>query len=335
MPMSSPQIPELKSRSGDLVERTDIRKFAAGFSGRTSEPGQSEYERDRRIWNAAIDKRPGLIAFCANAADVVHAVNFARERDILLAVRSGGHNVAGRAVCDDGMVIDLSLMKAIAVDPRHRTVCVEAGATLGDVDESTHRQGLAVPTGVVSKTGIAGLTLGGGVGWLVRKYGLTCDNVLSFDVVTAQGETISAGEDTHPDLFWALRGGGGNFGVVTSFLYRAHAVSTVLGGLIAYPREQAPHVFRQYRAFMEAAPDELTAYAALLHTPDGVPVVALAVCYCGDVAEGERVLKPLRTLAQPLMDAIQPMPFPRCKSWLTRLSPMAPAITGSRPSSKS
>jgi FAD/FMN-containing dehydrogenase len=193
-----------------------------------------------------------LIARCLGAADIVHAVSFARANDLLVAVRSGGHNVAGRALCDDGIVIDLSVMKSIFVDPLLRTVRVQAGATLGDVDRETYMHGLAVPTGVVSQTGIAGLTLGGGVGWLVRKYGLTCDNVLSCEVVTAEGDLVTANNEINADLFWGLRGGGGNFGIVTSFLYRAHPVSSVLGGLIAYSRDQAAAVIRHYRS---AKPD--------------------------------------------------------------------------------
>ena len=193
---------------------------------------------------------------------------------------------------------------------------MQGGATLGDVDRETHLHGLAVPAGVVSRTGIAGLTLGGGVGWLVRKYGLTCDNVLSFEVVTADGDVVTASAEQHPDLFWALRGGGGNFGVVTSFLFRAHPVATVLGGLIVHARDQAGAVIRHYRDFMASAPDELTAYAGLLSTPDGAPAVAVIACYCGDPAEGERVLQPLRAFGTPLADTIQPMPFPAMQTLL-------------------
>jgi FAD/FMN-containing dehydrogenase len=249
-------------------------------------------------------------------ADVVDAVDFARENELLVAVRGGGHNVGGRALCDDGMVIDLSRMKGIHVDAKNHTARVQAGATLGDVDRETHLYGLAVPTGVVSATGIAGLTLGGGVGWLVRKYGLTCDNVLSFDIVTAVGKLLTANAEDNGDLFWALRGGGGNFGVVTSFEYCLHPVSTVLGGMIVYPRDQAMEVLRFYRTFTQSAPEELTAYAGLLHTPDGTPAVAVIACYCGDLVRGEYALKPLREFGSPLLDAIQPMPFPRMQSLL-------------------
>jgi FAD/FMN-containing dehydrogenase len=208
------------------------------------------------------------------------------------------------------MVIDLSLMKGVFLDPVQRTVRVQGGATLGDVDRETHLHGLAVPMGVVSRTGIGGLTLGGGGGWLVRKHGLTCDNLLSCEVVTAAGEVITASEEHNADLFWGLRGGGGNFGIVTSFLFRAHPVSTVLGGFIFYARDQAHGVLRHYRSYMAGAPEELTAFAALLSMPDGTPVTAMVACYCGDAAEGERVLKPLRTFGSPLLDAIQSMPLP-------------------------
>jgi hypothetical protein len=300
----------LKRRNGTLVDKTLIDAFRQDFLGSILLPDDAGYELARRIWNASIDKHPGLIARCLGMADVVRAVKFARANDLLVAVRSGGHNVGGRAVCDDGIVIDLSAMKGIFVDPRLRTVRVQSGATLGEVDRETHLHGLAVPAGVVSKTGIAGLTLGGGVGWLVRKYGLTCDNVLSCEVVTAEGDIVTADAETNADLFWGLRGGGGNFGIVTSFLYRAHPVSTVLGGLVLHPRDQAGAVLHYYRAFMASAPEELTAYAGLLSTPDGMPAVGVLVCYCGDLAEGERILKPLRSFGSPIVDAVQPLPFP-------------------------
>ena len=298
------------------VSHDRIERFRAVFGGEVIQPGDAGYETARKIWNASIDKHPGIIARCSGVADVVAAVNFARENELLVAVRGGGHNVAGRALCDDGIVIDLSGMKGIRVDARNRTARVQGGATLGDVDRETHVFGLAVPAGVVSKTGIAGLTLGGGVGWLVRKYGLTCDNVLSFDIVTADGNVQVASASENEDLFWALRGGGGNFGVVTWFEFRAHPVSTVLGGLIIYPRDRAVEVLRFFRDFTQSAPEELTAYAALIHTPDGIPAIAVIACYCGNVTEGEEVLKPLRGFSSPLVDMIQPMPFPQMQTLL-------------------
>jgi hypothetical protein len=301
---------DLKSRGGARIEAAAIDEFAANVAGRVIRPSDPGYDIARRIWNAAIDRRPGLIVRCAGAADVIAAVKFARANDLLVAVRGGGHNVAGRALCDDGLVIDLSEMRGVLVDPASGTVRVQGGATLGDLDRETHLYGLAVPMGVVSKTGVAGLTLGGGVGWLVRKYGLSCDNVLAFEVVTAEGELVTASADSHPDLYWALRGGGGNFGVVTSFTFRAHPVATVLGGLLVHPRERAAEFLRFHRGFMATAPEELTAYCGLVTTPDGMPALLAVACWCGDPAEGERVLAPYRAYGPPLVDAIQPMPFP-------------------------
>jgi FAD/FMN-containing dehydrogenase len=256
-----------KPRIVAAIDTALIDTLRSNFAGEVIAPGDADYNSARQIWNASIDKYPGLIARCSGAADIVSAVRFARDNDLPVSVRGGGHNVAGRALCNDGVVIDLSAMKAVIVDPQSNTVCVQGGATLADVDRETHAYGLAVPTGTVSRTGIAGLTLGGGFGWLVRKYGLTCDNLLSCEVVTAEGKLVTASETTNPDLFWGLRGGGGNFGIVASFLFKAHPVSTVLSGLILYPRDQAGAVLRHYRAFMTTAPEELTAYAGLICTP--------------------------------------------------------------------
>jgi FAD/FMN-containing dehydrogenase len=302
--------PTLRDRKGSPIAREAVDSLAAAIAGQVIRPGDGDYEEARRIWNANVRKHPGLIVRCAGTADVVQAVKFARANNVLVAIRGGGHNVAGRALCDDGIVIDLSRMKAVYVDPAKATARVQGGATLGDVDRETHAFGRAVPVGVVSRTGIAGLALGGGVGWLVRKYGLTCDNLLSCEVVTAEGEIVTASADENADLFWALRGGGGNFGIVTSFLFRTHPVSTVLGGLIVYPRDRAGDVIRHYRDFMASAPEELTAYVGLITGPDGQPVVGVIVCWCGALAAGERVLKPLRQFGSPVMDAVQPMPFP-------------------------
>jgi hypothetical protein len=311
----------LKSRDGAAVDKVTIEAFRRGFCGQVLLPEDTGYDSARRIWNASIDKHPGLIARCSEAADVVRAVKFSRANNLLVAVKSGGHNVAGRALCDDGIVIDLSATNRVSVDAELRAVRVQAGALLGDVDRETNPHGLVVPTGVVSKTGIAGLTLGGGTGWLARKYGLTCDNVVSCEVVTAEGDLVTANNEINADLFWGLRGGGGNFGIVTSFLYRAHPVSTVLGGVIAYTRDQAAALLRYYRDFMPAAPDELTAYAGLISMPDGTPAVGVMACYCGDLTEGERVLKPLRAFGSPVFDAIQPMPFPTMQKLVDEMSP--------------
>jgi hypothetical protein len=304
------ELPMLKGRDGALINKTRVKAFRADFRGQVILPGDADYDPARRIWNASIDRHPGLIARCADMADIIRAVKFARLNNLLVAVRGGGHNVAGRALCDEGIVIDLSMMKDVAVDPKERAVRVAPGATLGDLDRETHRHGLAVPTGVVSRTGIGGLTLGGGIGWLSRKYGLTCDNLLSCEVVTARGELLTADSKTNADLFWGLRGGGGNFGIVASFEFRAHPVSTVLGGIILYPRDQAGILLRHYRAVMASAPDELAVNAAFLSTPEGEPAIGIIACYCGNVSDGERILAPLRAFGPPILDTIQPIPFP-------------------------
>jgi FAD/FMN-containing dehydrogenase len=306
----------LKNRSGTAVSDEIIDAFSGAVAGKVIGSADPEYDNARRIWNASIDKHPGLIVRCAGAADVVQTVKFGRANDLLVSIRGGGHNVAGRALSDDGLVIDLSSMRAVFVDPAKGTARVQGGATLGDLDRETHAFGLAVPAGVVSRTGIAGLALGGGVGWLVRKYGLTCDNVLSFEIATADGKLLTASSDENTDLFWALRGGGGNFGVVTSFLFRAYPVTNVFGGMIVHARDHARDVIKHYRDFMTSAPEELTAYAALITTPDGHPAVAVVGCFCGDPAEGKLVLRPLREFGSPLVDAVQFMPFPAMQKLL-------------------
>jgi FAD/FMN-containing dehydrogenase len=287
----------------------DLTSFRTGFRGSILESADSGYDAARQIWNASVNKRPRVIAGCSGTADVIAAIEFARTNNLLTAIRGGGHNVGGRALCDDGLVIDLSPMKSVFVDEARRTVRVQGGATLGDIDHETGTFGLAIPCGIVSKTGIGGLTLGGGVGWLIRKYGMTIDNLLSAQVVTAEGKVLTASATKNEDLFWALRGGGGNFGIVTSFEFQAHPVKTVLGGMLLYPRPAAVDVLRHFRDLMATAPDELTAYAALLHGPDGSPLVGIIACYCGDIAQGERVLQPLRKFGTPALDAIQTMPF--------------------------
>ena len=295
----------------------DIKSFRSAFNGQVYEPTDAGYDEARQIWNASVSKHPRVIARCSGVADVISAVNFGRRNNLLTAIRGGGHNVGGRALCDDGLVIDLSRMKSVLVDGATRRVRVQGGATLGDLDRETHVFGLAVPCGIVPKTGIGGLTLGGGVGWLIRKYGMSIDNLLSAQVVTADGTVLTASASENDDLFWALRGGGGNFGVVTSFEFQAHPVTTVLGGLLLYPREMAVDVIRHFRDFMESAPDELTAYAALLHGPDGSPLVGVIACYCGNVTDGERILQPLRKFGSPILDGIQAMPFPVMQSLLS------------------
>ncbi|HEY7303489.1 MAG TPA: FAD-binding oxidoreductase [Bryobacteraceae bacterium] len=294
----------------------DIQSLRPAYHGELFEPGDSGYDEARRIWNASVDKHPGLIARCSGIADVIAAVNFGRANNLLTAIRGGGHNVGGRALCDGGIVIDLSRMRSVYVDDVNQRVRVEGGATLGDLDRETHVFGLAVPCGIVAKTGIAGLTLGGGVGWLLRKYGMSIDNLLSCQLVTADGAVLNTSKSENEDLFWAVRGGGGNFGVVTSFEFRARPVHTVLGGFVVYPRDAAIDVIRNFRDCMESAPDELTAYVALLSGPDGAPIVAVIPCYCGEIPDGERVLRPLRTFGSPVMDTVQPLPLPAMQSLL-------------------
>jgi len=314
-------IASLVNHAGESIADTVIEPFRSAHQGPVIRPADADYDSARRIWNASIDRRPGMIVRCTGLADVIAAVNFAREQRLLVAVRGGGHNVGGRALCDGGLVIDLSRMKGIHVDAAAKRVRVQPGVLLGELDRETHVYGLAVPAGVISKTGIAGLTLGGGVGWLVRKYGLTCDNVVSFEVVTADGQVRRASADENPDLFWALRGGGGNFGIVTSFEFKAYPVKTVLGGMIVHPRQQAKALLTFYRDFTQSAPDELGTYFGLLCMPDGTPVTAVVTCYNGDLAAGEKVLEPLRRFGAPMMDAIAPMPFPQMQSLLDGAAP--------------
>lgn len=294
----------------------DVQSFRAAFHGEVFEPADVGYKEARQIWNASINKHPKLIARCSGVSDVIAGVTFGRANNLLTAIRGGGHNVGGRALCDDGLVIDLSRMKSVFVDATTRKVRIQGGATLGDIDRETHVFGLAVPCGIVPKTGIGGLTLGGGVGWLIRKYGMSIDNLLSAQIVTADGKVLTASASENEDLFWALRGGGGNFGVVTSFEFQAHPVTTVLGGLLLYPRAVAVDVIRHFRDFMASAPDELTTYAALLHGPDGSPLVGIIPCYCGNIGDGERVLQPLRKFGSPVLDGIQAMPLPAMQSLL-------------------
>jgi FAD/FMN-containing dehydrogenase len=287
-----------------VLEKIEQLKRSVG--GQVLLPRDEGYEDARKVWNAMIDKRPALIVRCASTQDVVQAVNFARESGLPLAVRAGGHNIAGNAVCDDGIVIDLSRMKAASVDPVARRVRVEGGALLGDLDAATQAHGLATPLGINSTTGVAGLTLGGGFGWLSRKHGMTIDNLESAEVVTAAGEVVRASAASHPDLFWAIRGGGGNFGVVTRFEFRLHAVGpNVLSGLIVYPLSEGKSVLQQYRAFMAKAPDELNVWAVLRKAPPlpflpqevhGKDIIALAILYAGDPATGEALVAPLHKL---------------------------------------
>jgi FAD/FMN-containing dehydrogenase len=284
----------------------DLRSHLRGALLRAGDTG---FDAARTVWNAMIDKRPAAIIRCAGTADVMQTVAFARDSGLPVAIRGGGHNVAGNAVCDGGIVIDLSLMRAVRVDRLHRSARVEGGCTWRDFDHEAAAFGLATTGGVIPSTGVAGLTLGGGFGWLMGQHGLSCDNLLSVDVVTADGRLVTASRDSHADLFWGLRGGGGNFGVATSFEFRLHPVDRVFGGMIIHPLKDARRVLGFWREFIGSAPDELGTQAAFVTTPDGERVVAIIVCYNGPAAAGERVLAPLRAFGSPLGDTVAEMPY--------------------------
>lgn len=300
-----------------------VQKFSESLRGNVVQPGDLDYDEARTIYNAMIDKRPAIIVRCAGVSDVIHAVNFARENDLLVAVRGGGHNVSGSCMSDGGVVIDLARMKGVRVDPKRRTARVEGGATWGDMDHATHAFGLATPAGIISTTGVAGLTLGGGFGHLSRHYGLSCDNLISADVVTADGRLLTASADENPDLFWALRGGGGNFGGVTSFEFQLHPVDTVYGGPIFYPVEHTDTLLRFFRDFMRQAPNETSAFFSFHQGPPApfvpehlhfVPMVAIVANFSGPLEHGEQALRPLRDVMEPLLDLAGPIPYPALNS---------------------
>lgn len=299
-----------------LVRNPD--QLAEQLRGDLVQPGDSEYEEARRVYNGMIDRRPQLVVRPVDSADVIAAVNFAREESLVLSVRGGSHGAPGFGTNDDGLVIDLSRMKGTRVDPRSRTVRAQGGCAWGDVDHATHAFGLATPGGVDSTTGIAGLTLGGGLGHLTRRCGLSCDNLLSADVVTAAGEQVTASDKENPDLFWALRGGGGNFGVVTSFEFRLHEVSTVYAGPILWPMDSAGDFMRFYREFIVNAPRELNVILSFMRVPgDPFPteihdqvMCAAIVCYSGSMDEAEDVVRPLKQFGSPAFEQLGPMPFP-------------------------
>ena len=301
----------ISDRSGNLVPLSDVNvsSLRSRLSGELLVSGDGEYDQARAVWNAMVDQRPGLIARCLNTADVVASVDFARSHDLLVAVKSGGHNIAGRSVTTGSFTIDLSQMKGIEVDEEHRTAKCQSGLKLGELDEETQAFGLATVLGIATDTGMAGVAIGGGYGWLAGKYGMTCDNLLSAELVLADGQVVTASASQNEDLFWGIRGGGGNFGIVTSFECQLHPVTTVLGGLILHPRADAANFLRFLREYAAGAPDELTMVVALLHTPDGVPVVAAAVCCCGPMDQAEEILKPLKAFGSPLADLIQPTPY--------------------------
>lgn len=305
-------------KDAPVLDDAIVQELRANVRGAVIGPHDEGYDAARKVWNGMVDKHPALVVRCAGVADVVSAVRFARSQNLLVAVRGGGHSFAGLSTCDGGMVIDLSPMKGIRVDPARRTVRAQGGATWHDLDHETAAFGLATTGGLVSSTGIAGLTLGGGIGWLMRAHGLACDNLVSADVVSADGRCLTASADENADLFWALRGGGGNFGIVTSFEYRLHPVSTVLGGLVLYPAAQAREVLRFYRDFTATAPDELTTLAAFLTAPPapfipahlhGAPMVGVVVCYAGPIDEGNAALRSLRAFGPPAVEMIDAMPY--------------------------
>lgn len=308
---------------GSLTEG-DVASLAGQFGGDLIGPAHDGYEEYRRVWNGMVDKHPALIARCRTRDDVVRVVNFSRERGVLLAVRGGGHSFAGFSTCDDGLVLDLSPMQAVEVDPDRRVARAEGGVTWGVFDSATHIYGLACTGGLISTTGIAGLTLGGGIGWLQRRCGLACDNLLSVELVTAAGETVRASETENAELFWGVRGGGGNFGVVTSFEYRLHPISTVVGGLLLFPADRAGEVMRFYREFVRDCPDELTTWLSMITAPaaDFVPealrgksALAVLACHCGDHSDAEQALGPLRAL-KPSADLIETTPYPALQCML-------------------
>ena len=299
-----------------MLSEAVTKNFQASLRGQLLTPADSEYDAARKVFNAMIDKRPKLIARCAGAADVVCCVQFAREHALPLSVRGGGHSVAGSGVSDGGLTIDFSRMKAIRVDPVRRTALAQPGLILGEFDRETQAFGLATTLGIVSMTGISGLTLGGGLGWLMGKHGLACDNVLSADVVTAEGKLVTANATENQDLFWGVRGAGANFGVVTSLEYRLHPVAPVLAGMLLYDMSKAKDFLRFYAEFSRSAPDELGTAFGMLTAPDGNPVAGAVAAYFGPVKEGEKVLKPLRSFGTPLADLIQPMSYVAAQSML-------------------
>lgn len=313
----------------------ELLALKGGLRGQTLMKDEDGYDLVRSIWNGMVDRSPGLIVRCQGAADVLHAVDFARAHELVVAVRGGGHNIAGNAVCEGGLMIDLKPMNFIRVDPIAKRAWVGPGATLGDIDRETQAFGLALPTGINSTTGIAGLTLGGGFGWLTRKYGLTIDSLISADVVTADGQLLRASAEEHPDLFWAIRGGGGNFGIVTAFDFNLHQVGPeVLSGLVVHPFNDAGELLRSYRKAVNDAPDELTCWVVMRKAPPlpflptewhGREVMIFAMCYVGDLAEGEQVTKRIRSLGSPIADVVGPH---RLIDWQSAFDPLL--TTGAR-----
>lgn len=314
--------------SAIALDRETVSKFSSKFQGEVITPSDAGYDAARTIYNAMIDKHPALIVRCASPTDVAAAVAFARDNQLDLAIRGGGHNGAGLALVDDGLVIDLSPMKDIQIDAVARTVRVGGGCTWGEVDQATHAHGLAVPSGIISTTGVGGLTLGGGLGYLSRAYGLTIDNLLAVDMVLADGRFVTANKDENPDLFWAVRGGGGNFGVITSFLFQAHPVATVYGGPIIWPIDQTEEILRWYLDYIAGAPENISGWFGIHRVPTGSPLPAqlhgahgcvIVWCYTGPMEEAEAVFRPIRALGTPVLDLAGPLPFPQLQSMFDQL----------------
>ncbi len=313
-----------------MVDEAAVEEFKASLRGELIQPSDESYDEARKVYNGMIDRRPRMIARCADVADVITAVNFGRENDLLIAIRGGGHNGGGLGICDDGLVIDLSLIKYTRVDPAARTVRVGGGCTWGDVDHATHALGLATPTGIISTTGVGGLTLGGGMGYLTRKCGLTIDNLLEADIVLADGRFVTASAEENEDLFWAIRGGGGNFGVVTSFLFKLHPIHMDYAGPMLWPLEQATEVMQWYREFITQAPDDIYGFFLFLVVPPGPHfpehlhnknMCGVVWCYTGPAEQAETTFKPIRSFGPPALDLVGPMPHPQLQSMFDELYP--------------
>jgi FAD/FMN-containing dehydrogenase len=313
-----------------MITYENITQLKQSLRGKLIQPEDADYDACRKVYNGMIDKRPALIVKCANAADVITAVNFARENNLLTAIRSGGHNGGGLGICDGGIVIDLSMMKGINVDPEAQTAWVEAGCTLGDVDHATHAFGLVTPSGIFSTTGVGGITLGGGLGYLSRRFGLAIDNLLEANVVLANGSYVKANAKKNEDLFWALRGGGGNFGVVTSFLFKLHPLSMIYGGPMLWDISESEEMLRWYQDLIKNAPDELSGFFAFLTVPPFPPfpehlhlkkMCGVVWCYAGDMDKAEKVFEPIRNFKKPALDFAGPMPMPVLNSLFDALMP--------------
>ena len=311
----------LVGTNGVTVSERAAETLRSAVEGAVLRPGDDGFEQARRIWNGMIDRVPGLIVRCASPSDVQRCVAFARDHELLVAVKGGGHSFSGKSVCDGGLMIDLSGLRRVAVDPSARTAKVDPGVLWSELDAATGRYGLAVPGGSVSHTGVAGLTLGGGFGWLARRFGLTLDNLIAADVVTADGVLRRASDRENPDLFWGLRGGGGNFGVVTSFEFRLHPLGMVYAGLIAHPLSTAPTTGRLLRDLAAGAPDELGLAGVFATTPDGHPVIGAGLCYAGPADEAERVIAPIRTSNPQMRSLLGPMSYPAAQAMIDETAP--------------